>query len=547
MSNLSCPNNFIEIYNKAKKENLLSRNYLVNSFSVSPTVIDRWLKENNLEAISKSNKKKEEIIDFDSFVEDCSSGSFSYADLKNKYNLSKRSIINIIERNKISEKIVSDKFSPDVDEVLLLLNESGSWTEVAKKYGVSLSVILNFRDKNKLSTEKYFGNKRKLDVESVKKDLLNGYNINEISNIYSVSRSVIKRIVNENNLIHPLNVSENWKIGNDYIDSRFEEFVEMNKNGKTLKEISIKENVSIDQLKKSFKKKNVPVLLHSYNKSAGEKEVKEFIKSLGFDCISIKRTHNQKRFEIDCFVPDLNFGIEYCGEFWHSFNNGTERTYHYDKYKWCKDQGIVLMTIFENEWRNKNDIIKSMILSRLFLSNRIYARKTVAKEIDNVVARRFHEENHINGHINSSLNYGLFHNDVLVEVLSLSKSRFDKTSEYEITRLSTLKNHNVVGGFSKLLKFSGIRSLMTYADLRFGSGDVYLNNGFVLKNSTPPNYWYINKKDPRNGFESRMKYQKKKLTGFSGYSDSKTEYNIMKENGFLRVYDCGSNKFIFNS
>ncbi len=40
-----------------------------------------------------------------------------------------------------------------------------------------------------------------------------------------------------------------------------------------------------------------------------------------------------------------------------------------------------------------------------------------------------------------------------------------------------------------------------------------------------------------------MKYQKKKLMSFDNYDDNKTEYEIMNENKYLRIYDCGSAKY----
>ena len=88
---------------------------------------------------------------------------------------------------------------------------------------------------------------------------------------------------------------------------------------------------------------------------------------------------------------------------------------------------------------------------------------------------------------------------------------------------------------------------MSYCDLRFGHGNVYKKSGFELETITAPNYWYYYKKDGRYGrFESRIKYQKHKLKHLSNYCDEKTEYDIMQENGFLRVYDSGNKKYVCN-
>jgi len=87
--------------------------------------------------------------------------------------------------------------------------------------------------------------------------------------------------------------------------------------------------------------------------------------------------------------------------------------------------------------------------------------------------------------------------------------------------------------------------VVSFCDLRFGKGRVYENSGFKNVSTTPPNYWYYFKNDGKLGiFESRIKYQKHKLKHFSNYSNDKTEYEIMKENGYLQIFDCGNYKFI---
>jgi hypothetical protein len=157
----------------------------------------------------------------------------------------------------------------------------------------------------------------------------------------------------------------------------------------------------------------------------------------------------------------------------------------------------------------------------------------------------FMNDNHISGASNSSVNIGLYYEGNLISVLSMIRSRFDPSYEWEISRFASLVGHSVVGGLSRLFKYfvqlHNPKSCMTYADLRFGRGDAYLNIGFELLNRTPPNYYYYNKK--YGYLESRMKYQKHMLKSMSSYSQDKTEYKIMDEEGFLRVYDCGNNKF----
>ncbi len=500
------PEDFVYVYTMLESKNILSINALKKHYNLSsPTVVERWLDDVGLE-IKKNNGKKEIYLDLLEFKNNCESGQYFISDIAVKYKLSNRNINDICKRNSINLRL--------------------------KK----------FYKKEKLVKRK------KIDKDKIEyiRSLCNNPNetINSFSKKINLSRSAINKVCKENNISLPISKFKRWKYDYEKIINNLSYYVELNKT-KTLKDISIIENISVEQLKKAFKETDTAVIIHSCNKSKGELEVRDFIISCGFECISTKKLFSGKRLEIDCFVPSLNFGVEYCGEYHHQFD-GMNKTYHLDKYNWCKEQGIDLITIFEHEWVQKKDIIKSMIKNKLGLSTRIFGRKTVGKTISSSEARVFHKSNHINGYVNSSLNYGLFHNDILVSVLSLSRTRFDKKYEYEITRFSTFQGHTVVGGFSKLLKLTGVNSLMTYADLRFGSGNVYLNNGFQKCSSTPPNYWYFDKRDSEATFESRMKYQKKKLTNMKGYSIDKTELEIMNENNYLRIYDCGSNKFLLN-
>jgi hypothetical protein len=308
-------------------------------------------------------------------------------------------------------------------------------------------------------------------------------------------------------------------------------------------QISIDHNISVEQLKKAFKEKNIDVKLHSYNKSAGEIECRNFIQSLGENCFSAMF---DKTFEIDCYVPNKKIGVEYCGEYWHRYvPEKNNKYYHRDKLDFSSGKGIDLMTFFDSEWKHKNVIVKSMIANKLGHSKRIFARKCSIQLVDKTLAINFMNNNHISGASNSSVNIGLFYEGKLVSVLSMIKSRFDLSYEWEISRFASLVGHSVVGGLSRLFKFFvknyNPTSCMTYADLRFGRGAAYENIGFVLLNRTPPNYYYYNKK--YGYLESRMKYQKHMLKSMSSYSQDKTEYKIMDEEGFLRVYDCGNNKF----
>lgn len=287
------------------------------------------------------------------------------------------------------------------------------------------------------------------------------------------------------------------------------------------------------------------------NISKSEKELQSFVSSL-------IKTENNKRFyeegryiyELDVFIPSKNLGIEFDGVYWHSENaGGKNKNYHIDKLKYFNSKGINVIFIRENEWNNKKNIVKSIILNRIGISkNNIYARKCFVEEVGHDLAREFLNNNHIQGYTNSSINIGLFYNGELVSILTLGKSRYSKKHEYEIYRFCNLIRYNVVGGFQKLLKFFikkyNPKSIITYSDRRFFTGKVYEIAGFVKEKDTKPNYMYID--CSYQNFYSRVNFQKHKLINILGKFDKNlTEFDNMKLNGFDRIWDCGNFVYTF--
>lgn len=452
-----------------------------------------------------------------------------------------------LKGNKLGTK--NKKYKTPPKKELLKIIESGHGKQrISKTYKVSIPVVQRWLEEYQIVLSPYQGRKyfktekEKVEFASVVKIETNNHNsISSLSQKLTTPTHIIHSVSKEFDISLPSQF-RNWESELNYIKNNIDYFIQLNKK-QTLKDIAENESLSIEQLKKAFRETNTIVRSHSYNKSKGELEVRDFIRSLNLECYSFKLN---KIYEVDCFVPSKNFGVEYCGEYWHKYlPNKDNKYYHRDKANFMENNGIKLMTIFESEWKSNQELLKSMIKSKLGLTERIFARKCTVSMIDTQTAIIFHKKNHINKSSTSSVNYGLFYRDELVSVLSFIKSRFDKNYEYEISRYSTLRDITIVGGFSKLfstfIKEHKPKSCMTYADLRFGRGEVYLKSGFTLIGKTPPNYHYFN---PKLGYiENRMKFQKSMLTQLPGFAPNKTEFEIMHDSGYFRLYDCGNKKY----
>lgn len=256
----------------------------------------------------------------------------------------------------------------------------------------------------------------------------------------------------------------------------------------------------------------------------------------------------QRYHEIDIFIPSLNIGIEYHGIYWHS-DLYKERLYHYNKYKYLSDNGIPLIQIFQNEWINQQDIVKSVIMSRLNHKPKVlYARKCTLGVVSSPAAEMFCTTNHLQGYAQSQPRIGLYHDGELVQLLCFGKARFSKNVEWELIRSCSKLNTQIVGGFERLFKWfteeHKPKSIVSYCDNRWFTGDSYEKNGFVMMKEGRPDYFYF--KSGTIELFHRTRFQKHKQKALLvTYDNSKSEYDNMISNGYLRIFDAGNKVFIW--
>lgn len=285
----------------------------------------------------------------------------------------------------------------------------------------------------------------------------------------------------------------------------------------------------------------------SLSSSQAEEEIYEYIKTFNLDIIRKNRTLI-KPFELDIIIPSKKIAIEYCGLYWHSELQGKNKKYHLNKLNMCNDLGYRLITIFEDEWLFKKDIVKNR-LKHILNNNieKIYARKCIIKEIDVNIAKDFINTYHIQGYTPSSIKLGAFYNDELVSVMTFAKGNISKGSKningvYELSRFCLSKN--VIGIASKFLNYFNINykweKLYSYADRRWSNGNVYEKIGFNFISFTEPNYWYFKYNDLKR--IHRFNFRKDRIKHLST-NYKQTEWEIMQEQKWDRIYDCGNIRY----
>ena len=123
------------------------------------------------------------------------------------------------------------------------------------------------------------------------------------------------------------------------------------------------------------------------------------------------------------------------------------------------------------------------------------------------------------------------------------------SGKIELIRYATDINCVISGMFSKLLKQSIISfkfdgNIISFSDNRISSGRLYLNSGFDYITELSAGYCYTdnyNRRFNRQGF-MKSKIIKKYNLDITDAS-LKTEWELMQDLGFDRLWDCGKKKW----
>lgn len=280
--------------------------------------------------------------------------------------------------------------------------------------------------------------------------------------------------------------------------------------------------------------------------SSGEKNVFNYVKSIYEGEVIQNDREMISPKELDIYIPEKKFAIEYNGLIWHSERAGCTQFYHWNKTKMCLEKGIRLLHIYENEWRDKQDICKSMVASALGIYERKeFARNCEVKEVtDKKVVIDFFNENHIQGAVhNYSLCLGLYKDGQLLQAVVFGKQHFGKKGIIELYRMVTKKNTQVIGGFSKLMKHSPYDTVVSYVALRLFDAKGYLAGNWKIEHRSQPSFDIT---DGENLYTRHLFKKERCLKMFTNVTEDMTEREMQIKNGFYRIWDCGTYKVVWN-
>jgi predicted DNA-binding protein YlxM (UPF0122 family) len=247
--------------------------------------------------------------------------------------------------------------------------------------------------------------------------------------------------------------------------------------------------------------------------------------------------------EIDFYLPDFKVGIELCGLYWHSTKINKNKLHIKKKQELCKDVGVRLITIFEDELLDKFEIVINRLKQLVGVtSSRGYARNCKIKEIDSRQGIDFLNTYHIQGSGKNNIYLGAYLNDELVSVMTFSNRNPAKGHKNKLIELNRFVNpFSVVGIASKLFKYYvktyNPDKILSYSDNRWNTGNLYSILGFTTIRHTQYNYWYVVKQQRKH----RYAFTKHRLlTIFPEEDPTQTEQQIAENHNLYRIYDCGS-------
>jgi hypothetical protein len=277
-------------------------------------------------------------------------------------------------------------------------------------------------------------------------------------------------------------------------------------------------------------------------------DVMRFIKELGVNVLKEDRSiiqGNKRMAELDIYVPQARFAVEYNGLYWHSSLCKSD-VYHDRKSQQCAQAGVLLMHVFSDEWNDRPDIVKSMIRHRLGLpARKVDARKCNIIPLPDFEKTMFFKQNHIDGDVRSKVAFALTIDFEVVAAISLRQPFQRKKygpDVIEVARICTLKNTSVRGGIGRLTaearrwaKDNGFASMMSYVDTRHGITDGWKMSGWTLSDETPPRWWWTDFTQRFN----RFKFKADRANGL-------TEVQVADQAGVVKIHGCRNHVYTLN-
>ena len=217
-------------------------------------------------------------------------------------------------------------------------------------------------------------------------------------------------------------------------------------------------------------------------RSLGEDQIYHFVASLvGVDKIlRNKRKIIPNHEELDIYIPEKHLAIEFDSlRFHHS--QVKDKNYHIRKTLECLKQGIHLLHVFGDEWFYRQNIVKSIIASKLGVYQQmINGNNCEMRELSAPEYYAFLEINDLRGYQFASKRLGMIYEGKLVACIGLENGIMVRFC----TKIHTL----VYDALKLLIEHTEEKKLTVYADLQYSIGNEYKEAGFRFVKRIAPEF-----------------------------------------------------------
>lgn len=268
-------------------------------------------------------------------------------------------------------------------------------------------------------------------------------------------------------------------------------------------------------------------------------ELYEYIEEL-YDGVIINNDRTAiKPQELDIFLPEKNIAFEMNGLFWHNIDTNEHITeiYHQDKYLKCKENGITLYNIFEDDWLNKKDLVKKMIYN--IFNEKENITNTQIKELTITETQKFFNTNTYQKYDKSEINIGLVYKNEIKSVISFSKMR----NGYKLNQYIS----NIKDSYSEIFEYFKEKYkpefVIGYSNPEYNQGLELEALGFVFNKLTYPQYTFVVNEERL----TRKEFLKGKDISeiIENYEFSLSEEENLFVYDYYKIYDCGNARYIW--
>lgn len=434
-----------------------------------------------------------------------------------------------------------------------------------KRYGTeSPSQVNEFKEKIKQTNIEKYGCACPLQAKNVA-EKTKQTNTARYNTIYPTQAKQIKEKIRNTSLIRygTDNPSQSDEVKEKIRNTNLERYgVEYPLQSNSIREKTVKHNIkkygvaypiSLDKIKDKIKNTNMEkygvewfcMTQEARKYSNDSKPNKEFAYILSSNAVNSEREFNIGKYSFDFKVGD--FLIEINPTITHNSlldifkNKPKTKTYHLDKSNTAKEHGYICIHVWD--W---DDIDK--IVNMFKPKETLYARNLILKEVSKKECDEFLNSYHLqNTCKGQDIRYGLYKDDLLVQIMTFGKPRYNKNYELELLRLCSHKDYKIVGGAEKLFKhildIFKPESIISYCDNSKFNGDVYSKLGFALTNNISPSKHWYNIKTKQHITDNFLRQRGFDQLFGTDYGKGTSNEELMLEHNFLPVYDCGQLTF----